>query len=169
MGRNSEFKRSLERLRRRLYRAPDGKVLGVFKGIAQSLGFCVFWTRVVGVITLVTLADACGAKGMLTTILVGGFFYLMLALAMQPSRPVGTYAGDDADDSADRPPYAPRSSRGQFWKSRPAEAPFQQAPRVPRVDLAQLDRQLDNLDRRIQRMETIVTDRQYDWERRMES
>ena len=35
--------------------------------------------------------------------------------------------------------------------------------------LFQLDRQLDGLNRRIQRMETIVTDRQYDWDRRMES
>ena len=44
--------------------------------------------------------------------------------------------------------------------------------RVPlraRVDLLQLDRQLDGLNRRIQRMETIVTDRQYDWDRRMKS
>ena len=38
----------------------------------------------------------------------------------------------------------------------------------PRVDLAQLDRQLDQLSHRIQRMEGIVTDRQFDWERRME-
>ena len=33
----------------------------------------------------------------------------------------------------------------------------------------QLDRDLDGLNRRIQRMETIVTDRQYNWDRRMES
>ena len=38
-----------------------------------------------------------------------------------------------------------------------------------RPDFAQIDRQLDGLNRRIQRMETIVTDRQYDWERRMGS
>ena len=52
--------------------------------------------------------------------------------------------------------------RGSLPRSRPPAGGL-------RPDFAQIDRQLDGLNRRIQRMETIVTDRQYDWERRMGS
>lgn len=85
---------------------------------------------------------------------------MLAALLMQPPRAAGARPLDDEEDLI--PPPMPRSRWGNFYQEPPA------AP-APRVDLAQLDRQLDSLNRRIQRMETIVTDRQYDWERRLDS
>ncbi len=163
----SELRRNLGKFRQRLYRSDHGKLLGVFSGIAESLGFCVSWTRVVGVCVLLGIAGSAGADGLKTHLLVAGFFYLLLALVMQPPRKAGVASslrGDGAD--------AIDPSPTPFWRrDRSAAMPSYQAPQpaAGRVDLLQLDRQLDSLDRRIQRMETIVTDRQYDWDRRMES
>ena len=153
----------LRDLRRRLYRSRDGKVLGVFRGIAESMGFCVFWTRVIGGIILATLADFFGAHGVMVTLLVGGFFYLLAALLMQAPRGPGDVPIPASGPSGASEP--PPLSRTRYAGS----APYQDLRPRPRVDLAQLDRQLDSLNHRIQRMETIVTDRQYDWERRLES
>ena len=144
-----------ENMRRRLYRAHDGKLLGVFAGIAHSLGYGVCRTRVVGVFVLLFLAAAMGAHGLKVTVLVAGFFYLLTALLMQPPRQSGPVEGPEETATRSMPPPIPASG-GSY-------------PPRPRVDLAQLDRQLDGLDRRIQRMETIVTDREYEWNRRMES
>ena len=162
----SELRRNLGKFRQRLYRSDHGKILGVFSGIAESLGFCVRWTRIVGVIVLLGIAGSAGADGLKTHLLVAGFFYLLLAMVMQPPRKPGVASSrSSSDEDAFQPPPIP------FWRrERPAAVPSYQAPRpAERVDLMQLDRQLDSLDRRIQRMETIVTDRQYDWDRRMES
>ena len=151
-------------LRRRLYRSPNGKVLGVFRGIAESMGFNICWTRIIGCFILLTLTNFFGAHGLMVTVLVAGFFYLLAALLMQAPRPAGTVpmpvSGEDRYDTASRPPVSPARYAGSY--------PSPTAVR-PRVDLAQLDRQLDQLNHRIQRMEGIVTDRQFDWERRMES
>ena len=151
----------IHELRRRLYRSRDGKVLGVFRGIAESMGFCVFWTRVIGCIVLLSLTNFFGAHGVMVTLLVAGFFYLLAALLMQAPRTVGgrpipVSGGIDAGS----PPPVPRSPYGGSYRDTAIR---------PRVDLAQLDRQLDRLDHRIQRMEGIVTDRQFDWQRRMDS
>lgn len=171
MGIRSELGRNLGKFRQRLYRSDHGKLLGVFSGMAESLGFCITWTRMVGVCVLLGIAGSAGAEGFKTHILVAGFFYLLLAMVMQPPRKAGSLQPprDDDDDSLFSPPSMPSMP---FWRrDRAATAPNYQAPRptAGRVDLLQLDRQLDGLDRRIQRMETIVTDRQYDWDRRMES
>ncbi len=168
MGIKSELRRNLGKFRQRLYRSDHGKILGVFSGIAESLGFCVLWTRVIGVICLLGIAGSTGANGLAVHMLVSGFFYLLLALVMQPPRKSGAPNGLPHDDEgASTPPPVPFWERGR----RPAAVPAYQAPRptAGRVDLLQLDRQLDSLNRRIQRMETIVTDRQYDWDRRMDS
>ena len=166
MGIKSELRRNLGKFRQRLYRSDHGKILGVFSGIAQSLGFSVCWTRVVGVICLLGIAGSAGADGLRVRLLVAGFFYLLLALVMQPPRTTGAPGGSNRDDAgASTPPPIP------FWRrDRAAAVPHYEAPRpaAGRVDLLQLDRQLDSLNRRIQRMETIVTDRQYDWDRRMD-
>ncbi len=165
MGLKSELRETLGKFRQRLYRSDKGKVLGVFSGIAESLGFCVSWTRVVGVCVLLGIAGSAGADGLRVHVLVAGFFYLLLALVMQPPRKLGAATGLQDDDDGFNPPPIPRR-RGE----RPAAVPFHQAARpAGRVDLLQLDRQLDGLNRRIQRMETIVTDRQYDWDRRMDT
>ena len=145
----------LNNLRRRLYRSHDGKLLGVFKGIAETAGWRCGLTRVVGVIVLLTLAGAMGAHGLHVSILVAGFFYLLLALLMQPPRPAGAVVDPTDPVRGSVPP--------------PMPPPRYPGINRPRVDLAQLDRQLDGLNRRIQRMETIVTDREYDWNRRMQS
>ncbi len=165
MGRNSDIKRTVENFRRRLYRSSNGKLLGVFSGIAESLGFCVSWTRIVGVIVLFSLAGTLGANGLWISMMVGGFFYMLMALLMQPPRQPGSFvAGDDDEEDLIPPPIPPRSR----WDQPPA-TPYSGVSDSPRVDLAQIDRQLESLNRRIQRMETIVTDRQYDWERRLDS
>ena len=79
----------LRELRQRLYRSPNGKVLGVFRGIAESMGFNVCVTRIVGCFILLTLTDFFGAHGLMVTVLVAGFFYLLAALLMQAPRPMG--------------------------------------------------------------------------------
>ena len=145
----------LNKLRSRLYRSHDGKLLGVFKGIAESVGWKCGLTRVIGVIALLSLAGAVGAHGLKVSLLVAGFFYLLLALLMQPPRTVGEMAAPAGPVRGSIPP--------------PVYPPRYPGVNRPRVDLAQLDRQLDGLNRRIQRMETIVTDREYDWNRRMQS
>ena len=155
VARNLPYGERFGTLRRRLYRAHDGKLLGVFKGIADSLGYGVCRTRVIGCFVLLFLAAAVDAHGLKVTLVVAGFFYLLAALLMQPPHQAGQMAAPPDRNEARMPP--PMSA------GRPAYAPR------PRVDLAGLDRQLDNLNRRIQRMETIVTDREYEWDRRLES
>ena len=155
VGRDWPSNRRLNDLRRRLYRASDGKVLGVFKGIADSLGYSVCATRLVGGFVLISLAGAMGAHGLKVMVLVAGFFYLLTALLMQPPRHEGVAGSSEAPRRSSGPPPIPTHSQPYYNR--------------PRVDLAQLDRQLDGLNRRIQRMETIVTDREYEWNRRMES
>jgi hypothetical protein len=158
-------------LRLRLKRSPNGLALGVFRGVADSLGWCVCWTRIIGCIALLALS---GDKGH-ASLLVAGFFYLLAAVLMgkpdvsgsriDTHHASGSFEPDNGHEPMGQPssrPYSAQASR------RPIAVPFQQVPR-PRVDFAALDRQLDVLNRRIQRMEGIVTDRHYDWDRRMES
>lgn len=167
MGIKSELRHNLGKFRQRLYRSDKGKILGVFRGIAESLGFSICATRWIGVICLLGIAGSAGADGLKVHLLVAGFFYLLLAMVMQPPRRLGSADSLNRDDQGlSNPPPVP------FWqRDRPASGPsYRTAPRpTPRVDLMQLDRQLDSLNLRIQRMETIVTDRQYDWDRRLES
>ena len=71
-----------------------------------------------------------------------GFAYVLAALLMKPA-PVVPFRGDD-------------------------EAEFYQSFANSRsMALQRLKRQFDNLDRRIQRMEDIVTDREYHWDQRL--
>ena len=153
--------RGFHAFRRRLYRSSNGKLLGVFSGIAESLGYGVCKVRWIGVFVLITLATVfADAHGLKATVLVCGFFYLLIALLMQSPR--GT-----TNAPASKPVPGPGGSGG----SRVGAVPYPGANPTGglRPDFAQIDRQLDGLNRRIQRMETIVTDRQYDWERRMDS
>ncbi len=150
-------------------RAPDGKVLGVFKGIAQSLGWSVCGTRAFGCVILLSIAGAFGVEGFSASILAVGFFYLLLAMLMRPPATSGVSSREDAelDLTAVYPPRR-EDRRRSSAAAEPVITP-QRYTMGRRVDLAQMDRQLDGLNRRIQRMETIVTDRQYDWDRRMNS
>ena len=157
---------NLHRMRLQIHRAPDGKLLGVFQGLAQAWGISCGVTRVVGVIILMLMADSCGARNILPGGLVAGFFYLLLALLMRPPREVPTGgSGSVFSTSAEPDPTPYRTERD---RRRPASY-IPPVPEPPRFDLAQLDAQLDRLSLRIQRMEAVVTDRQYDWDRRLDS
>ena len=164
MGRNSDFRTRAETFRRRLYRSSNGKLLGVFSGIAESLGYRVCVTRWVGVALLVILAGELGASGLWVTAMVGGFFYMLAALLMQPPRSQAVHMAADDEGEFVPPTPTPPTAR---WDRSGGVTSYGGNPEE-RVDLAALDRQLDALNRRIQRMETIVTDRQYDWERRLD-
>jgi phage shock protein PspC (stress-responsive transcriptional regulator) len=160
----------LNRLRLRLRRSPNGILLGVFRGIAESLGYSVCWTRVIGCFALLALSSSTGNHGDHVSLLVAGFFYLLAAVLMRGPETAGYSSADDVDgdglDPAARPMQPPPPVRAA---RRVAAVPYQQAFQAPRVDFAALDRQVEGLNRRIQRMEGIVTDRGYDWDRRMES
>ena len=144
--------RPFHAFRRQFHRSPNGKLLGVFSGIAESKGYCVRRVRWIGVAVLIFIATvALDVHGLKATLLVCGFFYLVAALLMQSPR---TLPGGAVPPPM---PVGPKSGTGGGFGG------------SPRPDLAAIDRHLDSLNRRIQRMETIVTDRQYDWERRMDS
>lgn len=143
---------NLRHLRTRVRRSNDGKILGVFKGISESMRWPCGITRWAGIFLLFSLAGMVGVQGAAGYVLGAGFFYLLASLLMGPPRTEpGTSAADSTAGAVD-------------WRAgqRPA-APAYRAP----VDLAMLDRQLNSLNRRIRRMESVVTDPAYDWERRL--
>lgn len=142
---------SLRHLRTRVRRSQDGKILGVFKGISESMRWPGGITRWAGVAVLFMLAGMVGVQGGAGYVLGAGFFYLLASLLMGPPR---TEPGESADSTATGVDWRADGRRGAS------------APR-PVVDLATLDRQLDSLNRRIRRMESVVTDPAYDWERRL--
>ena len=115
----------------RPYRARDGAIFGVCKGLARYAGFSVFWTRVVAVLLL----------------FFGGIWpvlgiYLLAALLMKPE-----------------PVLPPRSAEEQeFYTSYVTSR---------KMALQRLKRTFDQLDRRIQRLENIVTAPGYNWEERL--
>ncbi|MCG3199256.1 MAG: hypothetical protein GHCLOJNM_03766 [bacterium] len=114
-----------------LYRARDGAIFGVCKGIAEYLDFPVFWMRVITVI-------ACIMTGIWPLLIA----YIVGALVMKPE-PVIPFESED-----DREFY------NSYVSSRS-------------MALHRLKRTFDSLDRRIRRMEDIVTARDYDWESRL--
>jgi phage shock protein C len=102
----------------------------VCKGIAQHLGFSVFWMRViVAAITVCT-----GIWPMLG-------LYLIAALIMKPE------------------PVIPFQTEGdeEFYNSFTSSR---------QMAVHRLKRTYDRLERRIRRMEAIVTDQEFDWDRR---
>lgn len=115
------------------YRARDGMILGVCKGLAEHLNISVFWTRMIAVAVLIFTG---------VWPIVG--LYLLAALLMKPE-PVVPFQSE-----ADEEFY------NSFTSSR-------------RMALHRLKRTFDRLDRRIRRMEGIVTDRERRWRQRLES
>lgn len=67
------------------HRSRHGILLGVFKGIAETQGWSVLLTRVVGLIALLFFAKLMGAH-YLAKWFVAGFFYLAAAVIMPPAR-----------------------------------------------------------------------------------
>lgn len=120
-----------EGTRRGLYRARDGVVLGVCKGIAEFFDFPEFWTRVV-VLGLLIFTGIWPILGL----------YFLAALFLKP-KPVLPLQSEEDQEFYNS--YV--NSRG--------------------MALRRLKRVSDALDRRIQRMEDIVTAREFDWEQRL--
>ncbi len=114
-----------------LYRARDGVIFGVCKGLARHLDFPVFWLRIITVVACLFTA--------IWPILIA---YVITALVMKPE-PVIPFESEDDQE---------------FYNSYVSSRT---------MALGRLKRTFDNLDRRIRRMEDIVTTRDYDWESRL--
>lgn len=113
------------------YRSRDGMVAGVCKGLAQHMGWSVFWMRF-AVIGLALLT-----AGWIVPIL-----YVVAAFLMKPE-PVLPLETDEDEE---------------FYNSYTSSRT---------MALRRLKKTYDSLNRRLQRMEDIVTARDYDWDRRL--
>ncbi len=114
----------------RPYRARDGVIFGVCKGLSRYLDANVVGLRLIAVVVM----------------FVTGFWpviiaYIIAALLMKPEPVMPLETEEDAE------------FYNSFTSSR-------------KMALQRLKRTYDNLDRRIQRIESTVTARDYDWERR---
>lgn len=116
-----------------LYRARDGKIMGVMKGLSRHFGISVTALRVGAVIVAVS-----------TGFWPALFLYLIAGFVMKPE-PVVPF-----DTPQDR----------EFYESYTSQRT---------MALDRLKRKFENIDRRIRRMEDIVTSKDYDWERRFNS
>ena len=115
-----------------VYRARNGVIFGVCRGLAEHFDFSVLWARTIALIFLV----------------VSGFWpaiglYLIAALMLKPAPvvPLESEAEQEFYDSY---------TRSRYMAAR------------------RLKRRFDNLERRLQRMEHIVTTREFDWETKIE-
>ena len=114
-----------------LYRARDGWIFGVCKGIANYLDFSVFWCRVIAVVVFIF-------SGFWPIVVL----YLVAALLMKPEPVLPLQSDED------------REFYHSYVSSRS-------------MALHRLKQTFDRLERRIRRMEDIVTARDYDWESRL--
>lgn len=150
-------------------RSRDGLVLGVFKGIAESRGWNVIWTRVFGTMILLALSGSFGGRD-LSQIFVAAFFYLLLAVLIPAETSDGSASGrsiilEDLQRTASR---TFGSSVGKSKGREKVDGPPETGT-FSGADLALLNEQMSRINRRIQRMEGMVTNRDYEWERRMRS
>ena len=148
-------------------RSRSGLVLGVFKGIAECRGWNVVWTRVIGTVVLLSLSGVFGGRD-LSQIFVAAFFYLLLAVLIPAESADGSDSGrsiilEDLQRTASRTFGTPIGGGAPKPESNPKTGTFSGA------DLILLNEQMSRLNRRIQRMEGLVTNRDYEWERRMRS
>ena len=155
------FKEAWSKIRR----SRSGLVLGVFKGIAESRGWNVVWTRIIGSLILLSLSGTVGGRD-LSQIFVAAFFYLLLAVLIpsEDSENGGrSIILEDLQRTASRTFGTPIGGSNASPDEPPTTATFTSA------DLILLNEQMTRLNRRIQRMESMVTNRDYEWERRMRS
>lgn len=115
------------------YRARDGFIFGVCRGMADHLGFSVVAMRIIVVIGT-----------LFTGIWPGIVTYIIAALLMKPEPIVPFDSQSDAE----------------FYNSYSASST---------MALQRLKDTFDNLDRRIQRMENIVTAPDFDWDERLKN
>ena len=126
----SRWRRPIEE-RRRLYRARDGMLLGVCKGLARHFDLSVGALRAVVVVLF-----------LITGVWPVGLLYLVAAMVMK-MEPVVPIRSTDEQEFYDS------------YSSSPAGA------------LDRIKRKFESLDRRLRRMEDVVTSRDFEWERRM--
>jgi phage shock protein C len=113
-----------------LYRSRNGKIFGVFQGIADATDLDVFWMRVAAVVLVIF-------TGFFPVI----FIYILAALFMKIE------------------PCEPLDEEGEeFYNSIASNR---------KLAMMRLSKRLDSLDRRAQRIETAVTSRGSDWDKRM--
>ncbi|MBV9657203.1 MAG: PspC domain-containing protein [Verrucomicrobia bacterium] len=172
---------ALDKFRLPVHRSADGLLLGVMSGFAERFGWKIWLTRVVGVFVLLSIPGVFirHASGDLYG---AGFFYLLLAVFMLPPARAGEV--DFSSSNAANHEPDPDSTPGSWVMARRAGRRFvptfprdrenfgQETTTLPvgaggRLDLQALDRQLESLNRRIARMEGIVTRREYDWDDRL--
>lgn len=130
MGRSSHSRWSRP-TREALYRARDGVLLGVCKGLARHFDVPVNLMRAVVLVLC-----------FITGIWPVGLIYLIAAMIMRVE-PVLPFANEDE-----------RTFYDSYASSRTGA-------------LQRMKRSFDNLDRRLRRMEDVVTSRDFEWERRM--
>ena len=115
-----------------VYRARNGIIFGVCRGLAEHFDFSVLWARAIAIIFLV----------------VSGFWpaiglYLIATLMIKPA------------------PIVPLKNE--------AEQEFYASYTHSRYMAARrLKRRFENLERRLQRMEHIVTTREFDWDSKLQ-
>ena len=126
------MRRSPEKTRSGPYRARDGMIFGVCKGMAEHLGLPVFWVRFFAVVVL-CFTGVWPVAGV----------YCVAWFLMKP-KPVVPFESE-ADE--------------EFYNSYTTSR---------RMALHRLKRTFDRLDRRIRRMESTVTAREYDWDQRLD-
>lgn len=166
-------------------RSRSGLVLGVFKGLADSKGWPVFWTRLGGGFGLMVLSGIFGGDRDLSRFFIAAFFYLLLAVLI-PSETAEEAAKSEGSASRDwdvswdsmcsgRKDKASASGSASASDSSvggsKTSSGFERVEPTSftRSDLAELSRSIERLNRRIQRIESVVTDRDYEWERKMNS
>ena len=139
-------------------RSRNGILLGVFKGIAESKGWGVTQTRLGGAFLLIIASGIIGDRD-LSRFFIAAFFYLLLAVLIPAESSDGRTPIDGVGDDL----VARVRNRLEPGKPSPPTGIY------TRSDLADLGRQMERLNRRVQRMEGVVTNRSYEWERRIRS
>jgi hypothetical protein len=144
------------------------------RGFAEHYGWSILWTRVVGTILLLILPGFFPGQNH-GGLFAAGFFYLLLTLLMEPPLKEGEVSSGNFEDSdSGRSSFWNRRFRRRFDRFASSRGASGGSTVLPvsgvggRLDLAALNRQLDSLNRRIARMESIVTRREYDWSRRLD-
>lgn len=147
-------------------RSRNGILLGVFKGIADSKGWGVTQTRIGGAFVLIIASGIIGDRD-LSRFFIAAFFYLLLAVLIPAELgddrlPIDSVGDDLVSRVRDR-------VRDRFEPGGKAKSAAPAPARFTRSDLADLGQQMERLNRRVQRMEGVVTNRSYEWERRIRS
>lgn len=142
-------------------RSAEGRVLGVFRGVAEHAKFPLLWTRVLGIFSLLGVGAGLESVGC-NPVVAAVLLYLLLAWLMLP--PVSATVGGAIGAVPVNGFGAGRGSGAS--RLRPSFPTGGTGAGQP-VDLASLERQLDAISRRISRMESIVVTREADWDRRL--